>query len=175
MKKLLVFDMDNVICDLQTVWLRFYNMKYGDNAVKEQILEYDIHNYVKYGHAIYEFINNPEIFRILSPLPHAVEGLRYLMNQGHKIRICSAAADCQIEGKLDWLQFHLPEIRQEDIIFTFDKSIVEGDFLFDDALHNLYSSSCVTPVVFDQPWNRNNKDFVRVYNWLDIIHLVESP
>ncbi len=174
MKKILVFDMDNVMCDLQSAWLKLYNAKYHENVTIDQIKNYDIHRYVRQGHAIYEFINGPEIFRHLQPIPLALEGLKYLMKQGHKVKICSAATERQIPGKLDWLKIHLPEIKREDIIFTFDKSIVKADFMFDDALHNLVASSCLVPVVFDQPWNQNSRDFIRVYDWLDIIRLVES-
>lgn len=174
MKKTLVFDMDNVCCDLQTVWLNLYNRKFRENIKREHIRSYDIHNWVRAGYAIYELIDNPHVFRILPPLPYAVEGLKYLIRQGHKILICSAATKSQIDGKLDWLRFHVPQIKREDIIFSQDKSIVEADFMFDDALHNLYNSSCRIPVVFTQPWNSKNKDFVRVDNWLDIIKLIES-
>lgn len=174
MKKVLIFDMDNVICNLQDMWLSLYNKKYNDNVKKKDILSYDIHKYCRYGHAIYEFVNNSEIFRMLQPIPGAVESLKYLIKKGHKVRICSAAQENQIEGKLDWLQKYLPEIPQEDIIFSFDKSIVDGDFMFDDAPHNLYNSSCLVPVLFDQPWNQKIKDFIRVYNWQDIIKLIEK-
>lgn len=173
MKKILVFDMDNVICDLQNVWLALYNKLYNDHARKEDIKGYDIHNYVKYGPLIYKLIENDHVFRRLPPLPDAIDGLKYLMQQGHKVQICSAAEGLQIEGKLDWLRFYLPEIKQEDIFFTMDKSIMEADFMFDDAPHNLYTSSCRTPVLFSQPWNRNCKDFITVHNWKEIIRLVE--
>jgi 5'(3')-deoxyribonucleotidase len=174
MKKLLVFDMDNVCCDLQGVWLDLYNQKYNENVKKEHIRSYDIHNYVNAGYAIYELIDNTDVFRRLPPLPGAIEGLKYLISQGHKVQICSAATDNQIEGKLDWLQFYVPEIKKQDIFFTQDKSIMMADFMFDDALHNLYNSSCKIPVVFTQPWNLENNDFVRINNWIDIVKLVES-
>lgn len=173
-KKVLVFDMDNVCCDLQAVWLNLYNQKFRENIKKEYIRSYGIHNYVSAGYAIYELIDNSHIFRILPPLPHAVEGLKYLISQGHKVLICSAATESQIDGKLDWLRFYVPEIKSEDIIFSHDKSIVEADFMFDDALHNLYNSSCRIPVVFSQPWNTKNKDFIRVNDWIGIIKLIES-
>lgn len=174
MKKSLVFDMDNVICDLQSVWLAQYNLKYQEHIKKEDICSYDIHNYVNSGYAIYNIIDNSNIFRILPALPKAIEGLKYLIRKGHKVQICSAATKNQIEGKLAWLHFYVPEIKREDIFFTENKSIMEADFMFDDALHNLYASSCKTPVIFNQPWNQNNRDFPRVYDWMDIVNLVES-
>lgn len=60
-----------------------------------------------------------------------------------------------------------------------NKSLVNGDILVDDGLHNLYEGSYIK-VLFDKPWNRNVDkskltDIIhRVHDWDEIVGLVED-
>ena len=73
----------------------------------------------------------------------------------------------------------LPEIPWSHVIMANNKSLIKGDILVDDGLHNLYDGSYIK-VLFDKPWNRNVDkskltDIIhRVHNWDEIVRLVED-
>ncbi len=73
----------------------------------------------------------------------------------------------------------MPEIPWSHVIVTSNKSLVKGDVLVDDGLHNLYEGSYIK-VLFDKPWNREvDKDKLtdiihRIHNWDEIVKLIEE-
>ena len=71
-----------------------------------------------------------------------------------------------------------PYLKWEDVIVASDKSLVNGDIMIDDGTHNLETTSCDLPILFDRPHNRSYNDFaagmVRVETWDEIYEVVSD-
>ena len=73
----------------------------------------------------------------------------------------------------------MPEIPWSHVVVANNKSLVKGDILVDDGLHNLYNGNYIK-VIFDKPWNREVDkskltDIIhRIHNWEEIINLIED-
>ena len=70
-----------------------------------------------------------------------------------------------------WLKKHFTFIKQENIIFINDKSLLHLDYLIDDGPHNIEDFKYGLPIVYDMPYNEYLEDcnvFTRVKNWLEI-------
>lgn len=71
-----------------------------------------------------------------------------------------------------------PYLKWEDVIVASDKSLVNGDIMIDDGTHNLETTSCDLPILFDRPHNRSYNDLaagmVRVETWDEIYEVVSD-
>ena len=126
---------------------------------------------------VFGLIKRVPVFDIF--LKGAKEGIQTLLTQGHEIYIVTSAHPDMIKWKAEWLQRELPEIPWSHVIVANNKSLIKGDILVDDGLHNLYEGSYIK-VLFDKPWNRNvNKNKLtdiihRVHNWKELIDLIRD-
>ena len=91
----------------------------------------------EYGARIYSIFEEPGFFRNLQPMPGAIEALHVLREHGD-IHFVSAPlsgerrAGCIIE-KSEWLEEQVWENASELLFSTSDKTLVIGDYLFDDC------------------------------------------
>ena len=110
----------------------------------------------------------PGFFSSLPPIDGAIEGVKYLLEKGYDVRICTAPKrnyrNCALE-KFVWVEEHLGKKMTDRIILSRDKTLVDGIMLIDDKP---VITGVRTPtwehVVFDQPYNRHISDKRRV-NW----------
>jgi 5'-nucleotidase len=165
--KTLLIDMDSVIVDLMSEWHRRYNEDYEDDLSVERIKCWQTERYVKpeCGIKIYDYLDQPGLFRHLKPLPDSVEVLERL-SQRYDILIVTSSRTHAYTDKELWVEEHLPFIGKQNLIFAHRKDMICGDLLFDDAPHNLraFQATGRVAVAMDYPYNRD-VDVPRVKSW----------
>lgn len=65
--------------------------------------------------------------------------------------------------KIKWIEKHLPFFPIDNVISTRYKNTIVGDYLIDDAPHNINEFTNGTPIIYDMPYNRDLKG-IRVNN-----------
>lgn len=165
--KTLLIDMDSVIVDLMTEWHNRYNRDYGDDLSVDRLQCWETEKYVKpeCGIKIYDYLDEPGLFRHLKPLPHALEVLERLSRDYDILIVTSSRTGAYTEKEL-WVEEHLPFIGRHNLIFSHRKDMICGDVLFDDAPHNLeaFRATGRLAVAMDYPYNRT-VDVPRVTSW----------
>ena len=184
-------DIDGVLNDLHTPWLKLYNDLANDNLKIEDVKSYDIAKYTKPGFdkkQFYTLLDTPGLFRNAPVLEGAQEGIQHLLDYKHTVLIISAFYPSLIAcaEKTEWLQEHFPMLDLRNcLIFTKAKHYIKMDMLIDDCAENLYKLTSPEEiggtygVLFSKPYNMNEDfggslDFTRfrVDNWKEIVYNV---
>lgn len=130
-------------------------------------------------------ITTPEFLSHLSDYPDfiygqgrqvtgAVNGLRLLSDEGHKLYALTARPDEAIDVTFDWL-LNLG-VRWHGIVVGDDKGQLKTDVMLDDGPHNieaLQAAGHPRPIVFDRLWNRHVKA-ERVDTWGEFVAAVNG-
>jgi len=164
-KPVLLFDLDGICCNLMKKWLAEYNRDYNDNLTEADIVEWEWHRFVKpeCGKRIYHYLNRPGFFLDLEPIPGCIESLNRLQHICELV-VVSASPPEAAGDKIRWVRRHLPMVPRGNIVITYRKDLVRGDFMFDDAVKNLRNHPAIR-ILMDYPYNRNFHDCHRVYSW----------
>jgi len=186
----LAFDIDGVVADTMAVFLRLAHDRYGlTHLTREHLRSYNLHQCLDIDkETLDELICltlDDEHTRIIPPEPGAPEVLTELAAYA-PLRFVTARI--WPESIIDWLHETLYEVAPEriQVIATGDPnaklSILKelGVLYFvDDRIETceLLARDSVTPLLFDQPWNRvpSPISFPRVENWTHIRRLVLPP
>ena len=107
----ILVDMDNIIADILTPWLKSYNWKFNDHLTVSDIKEWEMVRVVKpeCGDKIFSFIHEPDFYLNLDPLPGAIEGVKALTDAGEEVVVCtSSPSGCAMWEKERWLRKHFP-------------------------------------------------------------------
>jgi len=171
-KPVLLFDLDGICCNLAKKWLDVYNREWNDDLTEAEIVEWEWHRFVRpeCGKRIYHYLNRPGFFADLEPIDGCIESLNRLE------RICElvvvTASPKEAAGdKMRWVQRHLPMVPKGNIVVTYRKDLVRGDFMFDDAPKNLRNHPA-TRIMLDYPYNRDFHDCHRVHSWTEAERLI---
>lgn len=177
MKKLILVDVDGVVADLHTEWLRRYNRDYNDTLTYEQITAWNIHQFTKpeCGVRVYDYLADADLYNNVPVIKDAVWGTGALRRMGHSVVYVTAYFNVR---RVRWLHKHgflLPNNSQwalaEDVIMANNKDYVLGDMLIDDKPENLKNRPF--GVLFEQPWNISwTGQAERVKNWEEIVQLI---
>lgn len=139
-KLTVLIDLDGIVVDLLSEWLKAYNAEYGDSLTKDDVKSWDMHENVKKecGFKIYNFIDIDECYTDLPPLPGAVEGIRAIREMGHDPVIVSASSKNPLSAarKIAWCAKYL-KMKRKDVIISSRKELVAGDILIDDSPVNI--------------------------------------
>jgi 5'-nucleotidase len=76
----------------------------------------------------------PGTFRLMDPMPGAIDAVRSLIGMGHDVWVATKAPTgiaFAYADKVTWILGHLPELKRK-IVITHDKSLLIGDVLVDD-------------------------------------------
>jgi len=174
-------DVDDVVCDLVTEWVRLYNRDYFDTLSTSDITEWDIFKFVKpeCGKKIYDYLDSPFLYDYIYPIVGSIDGVLSLRDAGHRVVFVTSAVNGCAGRKLRWLQEwgYFPEKRksEKDYIECHDKALIRADVIIDDGPHNL-RSFIGKRVQFLQPWNVN--EFVPgawlAGNWAKIPSIIKE-
>jgi len=167
-------DLDMTLNNELEIILRFYNEKYNDSLTLDDIHCWDISKYVKCGKEIFNLLNNETLIEKFQPLPHSIEITRKLVEK-HELYIVTATKSQSARTKVNWLKQHYPHIKEDNIIFCKNKSLLSGlDLLIDDGLHNILNFP-KGAIIMDYAWNRDAPDFYpRAKNWLEIEQMLSK-
>jgi hypothetical protein len=118
----------------------------------------------------------PSIFRHLEPYPDALETLRALRDDGHRVVIVTAKPRWAVPDTLRWLADH--EVPTSEIHFAYRKSSVACDAYLDDSpivLPDLVANRPTAGVFrMVRPWNVPVEGAVDVADWPAFRALVDA-
>lgn len=164
-------DLDSVLNDLLNTWLSQYNEGWNDNLKPSDIHMWEMSLIVKKecGKKIFDYILSPGFFRSLPVIRDSQRVTEWLSTFDEvELYVVTAYTPCVCKDKADWLAEYFPHIKQQNIIFCNDKSLVDIDYLIDDSPYNFIGFKGEY-IVYDYPYNKCLKDkFTRVYNWGEI-------
>lgn len=180
MKKLVLCDVDEVLAEQLPEWLKFYNKDYDDNLKAEDLACWDLSTHVKpeCGKKISEYLRREDMYDNARQVSGALKGIESLRHMGYTVKFVSSSNPAQYRHKFNWLVRHgFVEDHSNDVIFCHDKYLLRGDFMIDDAPHNVESWSELNPggqaLLFNQPHNRNyvcaNENITRISCWNSVV------
>ena len=103
-------------------------------------------------------------FKIIKPFPYVVEYINQLHKQGNEIYFITAGHSITIPYRKEMLSQWFPWFSDKNLIKCTHKQLINVDILFDDCLDNLKNAPYIG-VVVDAPWNRKDKNYVRMDSW----------
>ncbi len=180
-------DMDGVVVDIMSSWLRMYNRDYNDCLKVDDIVSSSIEEYVKpeCGKDIYEYLRMKGFFRQAQLYPEAQDGIHKLFNTENDIWfVATPPPDSKyfMHETMEWVEEHYPQIGPKKIIFCLDKRIINGHVLIDDVFEN-FNGFSGAKVLFERPWNQhitpatlsdiNDPQCVKTGSWDNIVDIVK--
>jgi len=157
-------DMDGVVADLVSAWLRAYNEVYQDTLTIEQITRWEIDEFTKpaCGRKIFDLLT-PRLYLGVQPIPDALAGVTALRDAGLRVVFATATGGGMADAKRSWLERHgflAPKTGgsrapQRDLVFIADKRLLGGGILLDDYPANLDGWDR-DGLLFAAPWNSVN-------------------
>lgn len=165
----ILIDLDSTITNFGKVLLRTLNHQYKTNHSYDEITSWDWFD--KTFENPWECTRYAKFWDEVEPNIGAVTCISDLVTSGHVVYIVTAshfspALGYKIKRTLSW--FSPIIINEDNIIITSQKSQIKGDVLIDDGLHNLYEFFDGIGIVYNQPWNRGNRQFRRVHDWFEV-------
>lgn len=174
-------DFDNIICDLHKTVVEIFNKRYKTNYTFEDFHDYDIENClpVKEATAMKKLYVESGIYKHVTPIAGAQDGLKKIMNMGHQIYIVSDSSPKIYNEKCEWIKHFLPFIDESHIVAMKHKHLFKCDVLIEDNMQNLLASPYCDKICLDYPWNRAvHEDYIydiyRCQNWKQIIDAVNK-
>lgn len=176
----IIVDMDEVLFQFVEHVLERWNREKGTHFNRDDIDAWHMEETLGAGAytKITEWLNEPDFFDNLKPIPGAMEGVLSLMNSGHDVVIATTvAADVThaFDGKRRSLQRWLPEFNLKNLVFTSRKGLLKGDVLIDDGSHNLddwYKAGNTRGIVMHARWNKEFKHFPRALDWKGVTAII---
>lgn len=173
----LLIDMDDVMWDLVGVWVDELNRRFGTSVAFEDITDWNIARFFPEltSDELFAPLYDPAMWTKLQPMQNAPEIMERLINDGHRLRSVTATHYVTVEPKIRRFLALYPCFKWEDVIIASDKSVIEGDIMIDDGVHNLETTLC-EKILFDRPHNRlynaEENGMIRVKTWDEIYRLV---
>ena len=181
----LAFDIDGVIADTFRVFVEMARKDHGIDIEYEAITEYDFRKVVD----IDEAVSNGIIQKILDdPLGigiKPIEGAKNVLSRLSKFGpVLFVTARNNRKAIMKWVQHGLgisnaDAFRLEATGTHLEKLPILREnnirYFVEDRLDTCYllHEEDITPIVFDQPWNRKPHPFLTVTDWQDIYEAIE--
>ena len=179
------FDFDGVIADIGEAFLRLACEKHGYCSISlEDITSFQVEHCTEIPTPVVEKIFNDiledSLATGLKPLPGAIEALSVI---GSHAGVTVITARTEIKPVVEWFDHYcLPDDRKRiKLIATGDHDNKEA-YIRDCGLTHFIDDRTLTckqlaraglnPIVFCQPWNRNQHDLPSVCSWEEVTKLL---
>lgn len=180
MQKLTILvDMDDVLDDLLPAWVSYLNQTYGTNVTTNDIRSWDMMQ--SFPHLtksqVFSPLDRSDFWDTVRPKEGAADVLQEWIREGHRVLVVTSSHYASIAAKMTRVLFrYFPFLQWNNVIVTADKTLIKGDILIDDGVHNLIGGAYVK-ILMDSPHNRRYpaeaNGMYRVYSWDDIRSLVK--
>lgn len=178
---IIVCDCDNVICNLQETVVNLFNKRYKTDYTLEDFHDYDVENTlpIKEATTMKKMYGESGIYKQVTPISGAQEGLKKLMNMGHQVYIVSDVVPKIYNEKCEWIRHFFPFIDNDHIVVMKHKHLFKCDIMIEDNIQNLLASPYYNRICMDYPWNKTTHedyiyDIYRCQNWKQIIDAVNK-
>lgn len=169
-------DMDSVVYDLHVAWLGAHNREYPNHHLTiEQHKHWDASKPCKDAGCpadIYSYFNLPELWTNGTIIDNADRYIAHWHDADVGF-LTTTPNSLAATHKLDWLKINFPFVKDVIIVNGHLKHLVHGDILVDDGIHNLEDFEGIR-ILYTQPWNEGNTDFLRANQWWEIDYLVKK-
>jgi len=176
----ILVDMDDVLENLCETWVAQLNGLYQLSVSMDDIREWDMRKAFPTlsPQEIYWPLSTNALWENVKPLPGAVEYLKRLIDDGHRVVVVTASGAEAVPIKLQKVLFkYFLYLIMKDVIVVVQKGLITGDIMIDDVSLNL-KDFAGRKVLFNQPHNRSFDDKTygmhRVNNWTDVYQLVQK-
>lgn len=174
----IICDFDEVIAAMLPEWIACYNEDYVDTLDPFNVPTWDLTKLVKpgCGSKIYDYLKDEALYDFVKPIPKALESIRFLHGQGHKIIIATSSKLTPAGTKAKWLRNHgfIPYISRITECIDSDKSDIPGDVMIDDYQKNLEAFEGKHKILFGQAHNLGEKRFHRTESWAEVVRIIQE-
>lgn len=173
---IVLVDVDSTVANLMPEWLRLYNNDYSDNLTVDKITDWEMTNFVHpdCGKNIYSYLFLDTLYDNVKPIDGALEGLQFIESLGHRVVFVSSGVYAY--PKYQWMERNKFNVGKygSNYIVCHDKSLINGNLLIDDGVHNIQAFNHWQSILFDQPWNRNFNWEFRAKSWSEVCKIFEE-
>jgi len=173
-KKRVLVDMDHVMADITSQYVKWYKETTGTEVNRNDLLGKPEDLAFPQPQLIRDFLNRPGFFRSAALIPGSREGVKEL-NEHFEVFIVSAAMEFpqSLIEKYDWLAEHFPFISWKQVIFCGSKKPISADYMIDDHFKNLANFKG-EKLLFTATHNIHTHidGYTRVNNWAEIQELL---
>lgn len=176
----IIVDMDDILVDLLHEWLIVCNNYKGVEPKTEK----DITNWnmrLAYptltDHQLYGCLSDAEFWERVQPVDDAYKYLKLLMDEGNEMYVATSSFPISFAWKTIHCLFkHFDFLTPKNVICINNKSLLDGDVLFDDYHENLRNFKGVK-VLRNKPYNMNcDKEcfHFRVDKWEEFYNICQE-
>ena len=166
-------DVDDLLMECVPYAIRLANEKYKFDP---PLTIHEVDRWGKLGtraDVIFEFMDSPDFFRTQPVIKGAKEFVRKL-SQMTEVFVSTAVWPQYMTLRFQRILEEFPEIPQDHILIGSRKDKIDVDILFDDGMHNVFSSNAAYPILMRRPWNQEATGMLAVNNYDEFLKLVEA-
>jgi 5'(3')-deoxyribonucleotidase len=173
-------DMDDILVNLLDEWLIHLNNYEGVTPkTKEDITNWNMR--LAYptltDSQLYGCLSDAEFWQRVQPVKYAYKYLKMLINEGNEVYVATSSYPMSFWVKTENCLFkHFDFLSPKNVVCINNKSLLNGDVLFDDYHENLRKFRGIK-VLRDKPYNRNcdNECFhFRINTWEEFYNIVQE-
>lgn len=190
-KKVLIIDIDDTIINFGPHWIYRLNERYGTNVNYNDVDCWDVSRFFPTltKEQVYSIITESDFYKDVPIIYEAYYYLKLLKEEGYKIVLCSSSSYKNLQNKLEdcvfkWFDF----LSWENVVICKDKSVIKGDVMIDDGVHNLWNFDGVK-IMPNKPHNQDAyirslvaseedvniaNSIIRNYTWEEIYNTVHK-
>lgn len=162
MKKILFIDADNVLYKTVDVFCAQYSVLSKAELKKEDVTRFDLYGLCEHPIYVDIILKNPKFFENIPLKGNNTIEMIIELNKIYQLYIITSAFLSAIPGKVNAFIRDFPFLRNDQIIFMFDKTLLKGDIIVDDALHNLQGFKSTNKkgvsICVNMPYNKGIND-----------------
>lgn len=174
-------DLDGVVADFNSGWVRRYNLDFGTELTTDDVQGWDgLHRLTHFRDMgdFWEWAKDHgggSLFRHLEPYPDAVPALERL-SKSHELVILTVKPDWAVHDTFAWIAEH--GIPTREVHLTEEKWRVPCDVYLEDSPYQIETIHLNRPesVVcrFVRPWNEPRPGVRDVADWDEFVGLVDG-
>lgn len=180
----ILVDHDEVLCQFNRRCVDLYNDETGSSIELSDIKSFNLTDSFgiprEEGDVLLaKYMRRSDFYEHVIPVKGAIDGMGRLVDDGHDVFIATTIAKSApglYAQKFAWIKKHMPWFDMNNLIGVHAKWMLDGDVLFDDALHNLeaFVSKRTRPryaIAMDRPWN-SAWNGLRVSSWESFVERI---